>query len=217
MTAFPGLTQNRYQDSLEQVVSLNPEHISCYTLILEKNTEFYQRYKKGEFFPLNSDQEADFYEMTRQILEKAGYIAYEISNFAREEHWYCQHNLKYWQHIPYIGLGPSAHSFISPYRWKNHSDLTHYVEDLRDNRLPEDQREKLSEKTLEFEFIFLHLRLRQGLNILEYFKRFQKNFTDIYSENLKALFSSGLVEQEGDFLRLSRQGWLLADEIASSF
>ncbi len=217
MTAFPHLSKDRFRDSLEQVITLQPEHISCYTLILEPNTKFYRRFQKGEFSPLNSDQEADYYEMTIKILDGAGYFAYEISNFAREKRWQCRHNMKYWNHVPYIGFGPSAHSFQSPCRWRNVQTLAAYVKNLNLGKLPVAQREHLSYQTLEFEYIFLHLRLRNGLNKLDYQQRFEKDFWNTYQEKLQPFFSSGLMEQEGDFVRLSKRGWLLADEIVSSF
>ena len=216
MTAFPHLSKDRFRYSLEQVIALGPEHVSCYTLILEPNTKFYRRFEKGEFTPFNSDQEADFYEMTIQILDHAGFPAYEISNFAREMRWQCQHNMKYWKHVPYIGFGPSAHSFQSPERWRNVRTLAAYVNNLNQGKLPVAQREKLTGQTLEFEYIFLHLRLRDGLNKLEYQQRFHKDFAETYTGKLKPFFSSGLMEQEGDFVRLSKRGWLLADEIVSS-
>ncbi len=217
ITAFQGLSPDQFRNTLQQVITLDCEHISCYTLILEPDTDFYERYKRGEISPISSDQEAKFYELANEILEKAGYNAYEISNFARNSRWYCRHNLKYWNHQPYIGLGPSAHSFMLPYRWKNVRNLSHYLDYLQDDRLPVHQREQLSENSIEFEYIFLHLRLRKGLNKLDYSRRFHKDFEVIYSDKLSQFLSSGLVEQDGNYLRLSKQGWLLADEIVSSF
>ena len=217
ITAFPGLSLDQFSNTLQQVISLDCEHISCYTLILEPETDFYERYKRGEFRPLSSDLEAEFYALANEILEQAGYHAYEISNFAKDSRRYCQHNLKYWNHQPYIGLGPSAHSFELPNRWKNVSNLSHYIQRLQDDQLPVDRREKLSEESLEFEYIFLHLRLRKGLNKIEYSRRFQQDFEKTYSDKLSHFISGGLLEQDGDYLRLSKQGWLLADEIVSSF
>jgi oxygen-independent coproporphyrinogen-3 oxidase len=217
ITAFPGLTLDQFRNTLEQVITLDCEHISCYTLILEVHTEFYKRYEKGEYNPLSSDQEADFYELANEILENADYHAYEISNFARNSSWQCQHNLKYWHHQPYLGLGPAAHSFMLPERRTNVRHLSTYLDYIRKDQLPVEQKERLSENTLEFEYIFLHLRLREGLNILDYSNRFQKDFKDTYADQLSNFLSSGLVEQDDNNLRLSKKGWLLADEIVSSF
>lgn len=217
ITAFPGLTLDRFRNTLEQAITLDCEHISCYTLILEAHTEFYKKYEKGEYNPLSSDQEADFYELVNEILEKAGYHAYEISNFVRDPSRQCQHNLKYWHHQPYIGLGPSAHSFMLPERWTNVRNLRSYLEYLRNDRLPVHRKEHLSKNTLEFEYIFLHLRLHEGLNMLDYSRRFHKDFKETYSDQISNFLLSGMVEQDDNNLRLSKQGWLLADEIVSSF
>jgi oxygen-independent coproporphyrinogen-3 oxidase len=217
ITAFPGLSLDQFRQTLHQVIPLNCEHISCYTLILEPDTTFYERYRRGELNHLNSDQEADFYELTNHVLEDAGYTAYEISNFAQDSSWQCQHNFKYWNHEPYLGMGPSAHSFMQPYRWKNVRNLNQYLEQLQNDQLPVNQKEKLSGDSLEFEYIFLQLRLRKGLNILDYSKRFHKDFKETYSDRLMQFLSSGMLEQDGNYLRLSKQGWLLADEIVSSF
>ena len=104
-----------------------------------------------------------------------------------------------------------------PNRWKNLSNLNQYMDCIRLEQFPVDQKENLSGESLEFEYVFLHLRLREGLNKLEYTKRFHQDFDKKYSDKLKQFLSAGLLEQEGENLRLSKQGWLLADEIVSSF
>jgi oxygen-independent coproporphyrinogen-3 oxidase len=217
MTAFPGLSPNRFQKTLEMAVKLNSEHISCYTLIFEKGTPFYARMKKGELTALDADQEADYYEMANAILSGAGYQAYEVSNFAKDRRYFSCHNLKYWGHQPYIGLGPSAHSFLTPVRWYNVKNLEKYLIFLEQNHLPIVKRENLKTGTLEFEYIFLNLRLKEGINLGEFKNIFKKDFQEVYTSQLKNLESSGMIEKSGNHIRLSSKGWLLADEIASIF
>jgi len=217
ISAFPGLTHERFKNTLQKAAELRPEHISCYTLIFEPNTPFYRRLKQGKLQALTADEEAAFIEISNQELLPAGYTAYEISNYAIGSDHCCRHNLIYWEHRPYLGLGPSAHSFISPRRWKNHRSVTRYLQSLNNDWLPIAQQETLSVDDLEFEYIFLHLRLKKGLNLLDFHNRFQANFTEKYRTPLKKLNEAGLIDVHQRQVKLSGRGWLLADEVSSFF
>jgi putative oxygen-independent coproporphyrinogen III oxidase len=217
ISAFPGLTGERFQSTLQKAAELRPEHISCYTLIFEPNTPFYRRLKLGELQSLSADEEAGFIEISNQELLKRGYTTYEISNYAISVDYFCQHNLKYWEHQPYLGLGPSAHSFISPRRWKNHRSVTKYIHSLKNDLLPIAQQETLNTDDLEFEYIFLHLRLREGLNLVDFQDRFRADFIEKYRIPLEKLDEAGLIDLHDRQLRLSDRGWLLADEVSSFF
>jgi oxygen-independent coproporphyrinogen-3 oxidase len=217
ISAFPGLTHERFRITLQKAAVLKSEHISCYTLIFEPNTPFYHHLKQGELPALTADEEAVFIDISNQELLQAGYTAYEISNYALSADFFCRHNLKYWEHQPYLGLGPSAHSFISPRRWKNHRSMTRYLESLANNSLPIAQQEKLSNDDLEFEYIFLHLRLKEGLNLVDFNNRFQADFTEKYRTPLEKLNGAGLIDVYNQQIKLTDQGWLLADEVSSFF
>ncbi|UCF64886.1 MAG: radical SAM family heme chaperone HemW [bacterium] len=217
ITAFPGITVDKFENSLNQTISLKPEHISCYSLIFEKGTQFYNRWQIGELEPMNSDESVPYLDVCRRMFSTAGYTGYEISNFARSQKLRCKHNLKYWNHIAYLGFGPSAHSFISPVRWKNHHSLTKYMDSLKKMQQPMAEEEILSQQTLEFEYVFLRLRLREGLDTHDFKKRFKNNFLNKYEKNITRLIEAGMIEQNRQYLRLSERGWFLADEIASSF
>ncbi len=217
MTAFPGLSENRFRDTLEKAVSLKPEHISCYTLIFEPKTPFYARMEKGELSPLDDESEAGFYEIANQQLSDSGYQPYEVSNFAVDTKRRCRHNLKYWNHEPCLGFGPSAHSFMDNRRWWNFRPLNKYLQSVGEHQIPVAESETLDSDKLEFEYIFLHLRLREGVNLLDFQKRFQKNFIQKYSRKLKSFMDDGLLQQIGDQISLTHRGWLLADEVAGAF
>ena len=217
ISAFPGLTGSRFRTTLQKAAELKTEHVSCYTLIFEPNTPFYRRLKQGELQALTADEEAVFIEISNQELLKAGYTAYEISNYAVSADYFCRHNLKYWEHRPYLGLGPSAHSFISPRRWKNHRSVTRYIQSLNNDLLPITQQETLSDNDLEFEYIFLHLRLKEGLNLVDFHDRFQSDFTEKYRTPLEKLNEAGLIDFYNRQVKLSDRGWLLADEVSSFF
>jgi oxygen-independent coproporphyrinogen-3 oxidase len=217
ITAFPGLTPKNFHHTLQEAVSLNPEHISCYTLIFEASTPFFRRMNKGELIPLVNDQEAVFYQMTLDYLDNHGFSAYEISNFSRDNKWQCRHNLKYWDHQPYLGLGPSAHSFISPRRWWNKKSLAAYVKKVSAGLTPVAREESLTVNTLEFEYIFLHLRLREGLYLEDFQKRFNLNFLQKYNEAIQKLYDNEMIIQDNQRIKLSAKGWLFADEVSSYF
>lgn len=217
MTAFPGLSEERFRDTLHKAVQLAPEHISCYTLIFEPRTPFYNRLQRGTLKALNDEEEARFYQMANQELGLAGYRAYEISNFSREDRFRCRHNLKYWDHQPYLGLGPSAHSFILPRRWWNVRRLGPYLQRLKEDQLPVAGSEELTRETLEFEYIFLHLRLREGIDTADYSRRFGRPFRQSHRAALEKWLTGGFLEQENNYVRLNNKGWLLADQIALSF
>lgn len=217
ISAFPGLTHREFRNTLQKAAELESEHISCYTLIMEENTPFDQRRLKGEFSELSADDQAIFIEIANQELTRQGYQVYEISNYARSAEYFCRHNLKYWTHQSYLGLGPSAHSFFSPRRWKNHRSLSAYLQSLSLNTLPVEEQEIVGEDLLEFEYIFLHLRLKDGINLTDYQQRFNKNLLQNYHFPLKRLQQAGLLEILQDRLKLSERGWLLADEVSSFF
>lgn len=217
MTAFPGLTAESFRYSLEQALALTPEHLSCYTLIFEPGTVFYKKMQNGELNPLSEDEEAAYYELAREVLEAHGYCQYEISNFARGREYFCRHNLVYWEHRPYLGLGPSAHSFYGNVRQANKRSLTVYIKSLQKGQLPLDFQEELSPEQLMFEYTFLSLRLRQGLDTGAFRQRFGLDFQEKYRSALRRLAENELVEWRDQRLRLSAKGWLVADTVASYF
>lgn len=216
MTAFPGISEASFQHSLETALSLGAEHLSCYTLIFEPGTILYKRMQKGEVHPLKEEEEVRYYELAARVLGAHGYEQYEISNFAQPGY-ICQHNLIYWQHQPYLGFGPSAHSFLDGVRSGNKRSLMAYVKKIREKELPRDFSEKLSEKDLVFEHIFLRLRLKEGLNLAEFRSQFGEDFREVYADVLNRLRSDQLIEENDQFIRLSSRGWLLADAVAAYF
>lgn len=217
MTAFPGITPDSFQHSLNEIIRLRPEHISCYTLIFEPNTILYKRMLRGETGPLSNDEEAGYYEIAREFLGSAGYEQYEISNFSRGKQMRCRHNLIYWQHLPYLGFGPSAHSFWDQRRFANKRSLMVYLQKLKAGELPLDFSETLSENDLMFEYIFLNLRLKDGVDLQVFRERFGQEIDQQYGEVLRELQQKDLIELGETHLRLSKQGWMVADDVAAYF
>ncbi len=217
MTAFPGITPASFQHSLEAAVALQPEHISCYTLIFEPGTVFYKRMEAGELHPLTEDEEVAYYQQAEQFLRAHGYEQYEISNFARGSHYRCQHNLIYWHHHPYLGLGPSAHSFLPPRRWGNVRSVLQYVQQLQHETLPVAFEETLTTEQLMAEFIFLHLRLKEGVPLNTFQQRFGEALPRRYASTIERLQQEGMVTIRDGHLQLTPRGWYVADAVASYF
>jgi len=217
MTAFPGISRESFLHSLNEAASLKPAHIACYTLIFEPGTVFYKRMERGELQPLQEEKEAEYYEMAAEILAEFGYRQYEVSNFARGKENVCRHNLIYWKHQPYAGFGPSAHSFHQNARSANKRSLMAYLHAIDAGELAVDFREELSPEQLMFEYIFLNLRLKDGLDLHEFRQRFGVDFLQHYHANITRLSDDGVVEFDERAFRLSPKGWLLADAVATYF
>lgn len=217
MTAFPGITAESFANSLNRALQLRPEHISCYTLIFEPGTVFYKKMLRGDMKPLAEDEEAAYYESAREVLESQGYRQYEISNFALGAEYICRHNLVYWKHQPYLGLGPSAHSFSGNTRFSNKRSLAAYVKSLAQNRLPLDFQEELSPEQLMFEYTFLSLRLRSGIDLSDFRQRFGTDFSEKYHSAIRQLAEDKLIEWDERNLRLSPKGWMVAESVAAYF
>ncbi|WAC07367.1 MAG: radical SAM family heme chaperone HemW [Thermodesulfobacteriota bacterium] len=199
MYGLNGQTETDWCKTLESAVDYKPEHISCYQLTIKKGTPF----KQKKFKPLNESKERSLFMSTSALLEQAGYLHYEVSNFAREEKYICRHNAKYWNHTPYLGLGPSAHSFSPNQRWWNVKSLNKYCELLQKNRPPRAGTESLTEEQLQLEYLCLGLRTSAGID-----RRFLNNLSA-----LKELTDAKLVSIKGGRVVPTREGFLFADSI----
>lgn len=215
--ALPNQTLESWQSSLQQAVDLNPEHISAYNLSYEPNTPFYKRVQKKQITPAAEEHELDFFNFTHQFLTEHGYHHYEVSNFARSRRFISRHNYKYWLHVPYLGFGPSAHSYWNGLRWGNKSSLNNYLQQLNQGALPQDFCEALDEQTKEFEHIFLRLRTYDGLDLNDFEMIFERSFLDSYRKIVNNLIDSGLAELTDTRFCLTQQGMALCDEILQRF
>lgn len=217
ITAFQGQTLETMEHNLQQAVELPVDHISVYTLILEKHTPFYKKYQNGEIKLIRDDEERAFYEKTMKFLKGHGFIHYEVSNFYQQGSQPCIHNMNYWSGKPYLGLGPSAHSYIPSFRWGNVRSLKKYISRIQEGTLPLAFVEKLTPDAQKMEYLYLRLRLREGFSLQEYQQHFHEDFTEIYSETIQTLCQKGLAVLESDRFYLTDEGILLADEIVLQF
>ncbi len=203
MFSIPGQTTALWQADLEQAVSLQPEHFSAYNLTYEEDTEFLTRHQIGEL-DSNEDRDADLFYLAIDFLASSGYGHYEISNYARPG-FESQHNRSYWAGADYLGLGPGAVSTIKGQRWKTLPDTAAYMRASHAGLDTRTDIENLSDEDRRTEAIALRLRTREGLPM-----RLLPSL-----DPLGSLIQQGLVEEDGEYLVLTRAGKALADPIAA--
>lgn len=212
MFGLPGQTMRHWQETLDQALALRPEHFSLYSLIIEEGTPFYTWTSEGRIIPGDEDLCADMYEYADERLQAEGYENYEISNWSLPGH-QSRHNLTYWQNLPYLGMGAGAHSFFGGKRFSNILDPQEYIDLLKKQQRPEAQGETIDRAQEMTETAFLALRTAQGLHLPTFEERFAEPFTHFVGERLRVVEEAGLLEQEQDWLRLSKRGRLLGNEV----
>ena len=180
-------------DTLKQAVAFSPEHISCYQLTLESKTPLGIRYQAGEFSLPGEELQYEFFMKTSEFLEDAGYIHYEVSNFALGTEYTSRHNQKYWDHSPYLGLGPAAHSFQSNRRWWNHRSLDRYLAAINAGNLPIEETEILTMEQLRLEALYLGLRTKKGVSLQDFKNRYDYDLFTEKKEILDKLEEEGLI------------------------
>jgi oxygen-independent coproporphyrinogen-3 oxidase len=211
---IPGQDLEAWRKTLNQALLLSPEHLSCYQLTLEDKTPLGRQYQKGEFRLPDEDGQYDFFMRTSEWLEGAGYFHYEVSNFARSSLFTSRHNQKYWNHTPYLGLGPSAHSFRNVERWWNHPDLQRYLTDIEEGRLPVEREETLTIEQLQLEALFLGLRTRRGISLQDFTRAYQFDLIAEKKEIIEKLMEEGFLSVQEGYLIPTRSGLAIADSLA---
>ena len=224
---IPDQTTASWLRDLQAAVELGPQHLSCYILSFEPGTPMDRERKKERFKPLSEGRVCDLFETTVKFLSEHGYVQYEISNFARENiggsglknagENRSRHNTKYWTFTPYLGLGPSAHSFIEPERFWNHADVGKYMQDLARGKLPQAEKESLSLDQLMTEAVYLGLRQTRGIFFDAFDEKFGVSFRGMFGEIMAGLEEKGLMECSQGRCALTSKGMLVLDSIAALF
>ena len=208
ISAIPKQTVSSWEQTLQTIISLQPEHISAYSLIVEEGTTFAKLYGEGckleHLLPMEED-ERRMYERTEELLREAGYHRYEISNYAKEGY-ECQHNLGYWERKEYLGLGLGASSLIEETRFHNTDETEEYLRDASNPILLRRGQEKLDRQEQMEEFVFLGLRKIRGIQEEKFAEMFGEDIWDCYGRNLERVIKEGLLEREEGVLRLTRKG-----------
>ena len=216
MCGIPGQTHAGWLQTLEHAAKRAPSHLSCYMLTYEAGTKMEARRKKGAFRPLSEKIVAGMYKTGARFLERLGFFQYEISNFSRPGRM-SRHNLKYWSGASYAGLGPSAHSYSDGERSWNPKSLGPYLRDLRQGRLPEAGKERLTQGQEMTEFFYLGLRQNRGIDVHEFKRRFGLDFYPSFKRPVSLLIENGLARKEKGRFALTLDGSLLLDSAAGLF
>jgi len=201
-------------ETLKTAVTYSPEHLSCYELTIEKNTPFALKIQERNFSLPGEETQRQFFIRTSEFLEANGYIHYEISNFARGEGNLSRHNQKYWDHTPYLGIGPSAHSFNGARRWWNYRSLGRYIEEIEKRALPMEAFEDLNREQRILEKIHFGMRTRKGLDLNRFREEFQLDLEVEKGKILSLLRQEGLITITNGILSPTRAGFAVADRLA---
>jgi len=218
--ALPGQTPELWRHDLEQALALAPEHLSVYGLTLEEGTPFADRYDGNSPQLPDDDLAADMFEMADNLLTEGGYEHYEIANYARPG---CRsrHNSGYWRRDGYLGLGAAAHSFLldGKYgcRFNNTPDPDEYSSAIARGELPRRDHSRLSFEDALSEFMFLGLRLSDGVSLSDFRQTFGVEIGEVFGKELEELLAQQLLQSNGNSLALTRRGMLLSNRVFSRF
>ena len=212
----PGGSMQGWKNNLRLATEIGPPHISTYGLTIEPQTPLHKQVQRGRVTPVSDAQTADQFRVAMQVLRSADYEHYEVSSFARSGH-RSAHNSRYWHHLNYIGLGPSAHSFWwqngHAVRYENVCNLRTYSERVKENQSPVTFQETLTANDLAREKIMLALRTSEGLDLDLFEKKYQFSLIKEKRKELDTMRSLGIITWEETHIRLTDEGLHLCDQI----
>ncbi|WP_173253865.1 radical SAM family heme chaperone HemW [Streptococcus sp. 5346] len=213
--ALPGQTMEQVKENVAKAIGLDIPHMSLYSLILENHTVFMNRMRRGKLPLPKEELEAEMFEYIIAALERAGFEHYEISNFSKPS-FESRHNLMYWDNAEYYGIGAGASGYVNGIRYKNHGPIRHYISAVEEGnaRITE---EHLSQKERMEEEMFLGLRKKSGVSMARFEEKFGRSFDGLYGETVRDLVQQGLMQIEGDRVRMTKRGLFLGDTVAERF
>ena len=208
---LPGQNRDHWAGTLKRAAGFSPEHLSCYQLTFHEETPLGRSLAEGRVKPLDEEAQRTLFMSTAETLEKRGYIHYEVSNYARGEAFFSRHNRKYWRRVPYLGLGPGAHSFQNGRRWWNVRSVEDYHRLLFAGRAPIAGSETLTNDQERLEALFLGLRTKDGVDLITLRQ------SPGAEELLSRLQQERLVEVLGSRVVPTREGLVVADGLSGLF
>ena len=213
--ALPGQTMDQVKNNVVKAVALDIPHMSLYSLILENHTVFMNRMRRGKLPLPKEELEAEMFEYIIEELERSGFEHYEISNFSKPG-FESRHNLMYWDNAEYYGIGAGASGYVNGVRYKNHGPIRHYLSAVEagNARVTE---EHLSQREQMEEEMFLGLRKKSGVSITRFEEKFGTSFEDLYGQVVRNLCHQGLLQVEGQQIRMTKKGLFLGDTVAEQF
>ncbi len=212
MCAIPDQTKESFLTNLEKAFSLKPQHISCYSLILEDGTPLFDEYEKGTLVLPDEDAEREIYEIACRQMENCEYLQYEISNFAKSGY-ESRHNTKYWRCEEYIGVGLSAHSYLNGVRFSNTDDFSSYIK----GDFLSGEREVLSKEEKMSEYMFLGLRMTEGVSKSGFKQKFGEDIENIFQKPLSKFKKLGMIEEKDDTIRLYKEAISVSNQVMCEF
>ncbi|MDQ0269512.1 radical SAM family heme chaperone HemW [Cytobacillus purgationiresistens] len=214
--SLPGQTLADFKETLATSFTLDIQHYSGYSLIIEPKTVFYNLMRKGKLPTPGEDAEAAMYETLMDEMEKQGFEQYEISNFAKPG-FESKHNLTYWDNEWYYGFGAGAHGYVNGYRRSNYGPLKKYMDPLKEGKLPIIEEQKPTKAEQMEEEMFLGLRKIKGVSISRFEEKFSANPMQYFGEEIQTHIEKQLLQLDGDAIKLTRKGYLLGNEVFQSF
>lgn len=214
---LPGQTEEAWRDELDRALALQVDHISCYQLTIHEGTRFGVLVKRGELRETDLDQQGDLFRLTHRHLGEHGMFGYEASQFARAPEHRSRHNTKYWNHTPYLGLGPSAHSFHDRRRWWNLRQADPYEAAVAAGALPIEGSEALDPAALVLEALMTGLRTYAGVDLESVRERFGVELLPANRALIERLAARKLVRLDGSRVLPTLEGLAVADGLAREF
>ena len=211
---IPGQTKDKWLHNLKTMTRLPVNHISAYSLILEKGTILNKMVLDGKVKIQDDDYDAELYELTIDFLESEGFFQYEVSNFAKPG-FECFHNKAYWEYRDYLSFGPSAHSFVNGKRWWNYSSLKKYISEIEERNFAIAGSEIINNEQMLDEYVMLALR-STGLDIPELKMRFGDNWLKSKQNYFTQLMQENFIVVKENKIRLTKNGYSVCDEILSN-
>ena len=213
--ALPGQTMEQVKENVAKAIALDIPHMSLYSLILENHTVFMNRMRRGKLPLPKEELEAEMFEYIIAELERAGFEHYEISNFSKQG-FESRHNLMYWDNAEYYGIGAGASGYVDGVRYKNHGPIRHYLKAVEEGSARINE-EHLSQREQMEEEMFLGLRKKSGISMARFEEKFERSFQGLYGQIVRDLVQQGLMQVEGDRVRMTKRGLFLGDTVAERF
>jgi oxygen-independent coproporphyrinogen-3 oxidase len=211
MYGFEGQTRESWLDTMQTAVGLEPVHLSCYQFNLEETTPYGKLKAEGKLRSITEEEGRELFLLTSSFLKLNGFIHYEVSNYGKGKKYFSRHNRKYWQHIPYLGLGPAAHSFRDNIRWWNCRSVEKYCLALSQGRKPVDGSENLTDEQLKLERLYLGFRTQSGVCVDDIGNSL------LINQTLSRLKRSGVVKIRNNMIMPTLKGYLIADSLPLMF
>lgn len=214
--SLPGQTLEDFKDTLKTAFTLDIQHYSGYSLIIEPKTVFYNLMRKGKLPTPGEDVEASMYGVLMEEMTSHGFQQYEISNFAKPG-FKSKHNLTYWNNEQYFGFGAGSHGYIAGNRYSNYGPLKKYMQPLEQGEFPIMHEQKVSLVEQMEEELFLGLRKNQGVSLTSFGKKYNNTVLQLFEKEIKGLLDRGLIKIQGEYLKLTDKGRFLGNEVFQSF